>query len=174
VRAAIERRTIRLEPPSDDDLAWLLEIGITSFPAGTGREVIERARAADLFVAGIIRRTTTRERLGYVLAFPPMDMDAWELVIAVPEAKNRDGFSALYAIDAMAFYMFEHRNVQAIGCRIRDDNGASSAIARRVGQTPIEERTDAGHVQRIYRMDRAQWSERRARIERRGPGFVSR
>jgi RimJ/RimL family protein N-acetyltransferase len=174
MRLAIQRRLIYLAPPSDQDLDWLLESGegIDLGPFAD-RTLIAKARDAEKLVVGIIHRTRTRERIGWVLVFPPMNTDFWELVFAIPNRKHRDGFSALYAIDAMCSYMFDHRGIEAGGCRIREDNHASYAIASRIGLQPIELKNIAGKVTAVYRFDKNAWQRRRAELERREAEYPS-
>ena len=174
MRAAIQRRLIVLAPPEDQDLDWLLDSGHgVDLGPFADRALLAKAREANQLVVGIIHRSKTRERIGWVLVFPPMGTDFWELVFAIPDRKHRDGFSALYAIDAMCCYMFEHRGVDAGGCRIREDNHASYAIASRLGLRPIELKNIAGKVTAVYRLDKNSWLQRRAELERREAAYPS-
>ncbi len=168
----IQRRGIYLVPPDDDDLGWMLaqfedeEVWRNFGFEGSGRLAMLRAFRRGETVTGILRRTHDRARIGFVVMFPPDEhRDYWEFSYAIPEVADRDAFSALSSTDAMAHYMFEHLGVEAMGWRVRADNRAAHAVVRRLGYQPFEDRVLGGHAYTFYRLSRAGWAKRRAKLD---------
>ena len=77
--------------------------------------------------------------------FPPDESrDYWEFSYAIPEVEDlSDAFAALNSTDAMAHYMFEHLQVEAMGWRVRTDNRKAHAVVRRLGYKPAETKMSA-------------------------------
>lgn len=168
----IQRRGIYLVPPDDDDLGWMLarfedeEVWRNFGFEGSGRLAMLRAFRRGETVTGILRRVHDRARIGFVVMFPPDEhRDYWEFSYAIPEVADRDAFSALSSTDAMAHYMFEHLGVEAMGWRVRADNRAAHAVVRRLGYQPFEDRVLGGHAYTFYRLSRAGWERRRAKLD---------
>jgi RimJ/RimL family protein N-acetyltransferase len=173
MRYGIQRRTIYLEPAIGDDQTWMYrqfdrdEIWQMFGLPGPARLRVMRAHRTEQIVAGIIRRTSDRQRLGFVTMFAPTaDFDFWELGYAITEPEHRDAFSALSATDAMAHYMFEHLGVEAMGWRTRADNRAADAVIRRLGYKAFGAWALDGHDYTFYRLDRPGWAARRAKLDK--------
>ena len=169
----IQRRTIYLTPPDTDDLSWMFQLfdadeiwQMFGMP-GPARLRIMRAYRSGNLVVGMLRRVRDRQRIGFVVMFPPTgDFDFWELGYAIPDPHDRDAWSAYHSTDAMAHYMFEHLRVDAMGWRTREDNRAADAIVRRLGYKSFDSWRVDGHMYTFYRLDQAGWAKRRARLDR--------
>ena len=168
----IQRRTIYLTPPADEDLTWVFNLFDEDFVwqmfglPGPGKLRIMRAYRTGDLVLGILRRVADRRRTGFVVMFPPSgDFDFWEFGYAIPDPKDRDAFSALSATDAMAHYMFEHLNVEAMGWRTRAGNRAADAVVRRLGYKPFGTWEVDGDEYTFYRLDREGWAKRRRKLD---------
>lgn len=169
----IQRRGIFLRPPTDADLEWLCllfderEIWEMFGMEGPARWKIMRLFRDGNIVVGILHTVEPIKRIGFVVMFPPDEgRNFWEFGYAIPDPADRDGFSALASTDAMAHYMFEHLNVEAMGWRTRADNRAAAAVVKRLGYEPFEDRVLGGHTYTFYRLDRAGWEKRRAKLDR--------
>lgn len=168
----IQRRRVYLIPPDPDDLMWLFQqfevpqIYEMFGHDAAARTGIVRAYQRGNLIVGIIRNAETRKRLGFVVVFPPSSFDFWELAYAIPDAKDRDGYSALNASDAALHYIFDHLHIEAVGWRVRADNQASDAIIRRIGYRPSDTAFVDGHNYIFYRLDAEGWRARRERLER--------
>jgi hypothetical protein len=93
-------------------------------------------------------------------------MTHWEFSIAVPDAKERDAFSAIAAADITTHYMFDHLRIDNVGWRVRDDNRASQAIIRRMGYVPYVVWGEGAHRYQLYRINTELWAKRRAKLDR--------
>lgn len=169
----IQRRSIYLIPPEGENLLWFFkqfdepEIYEMFGFLRPARVKIMRAYREGNLVIGMLHRATTRKRIGFVIMFPPAgNFDFWELGYAISDPKDRDGYSALNATDAMAHYMFEHLRVTAMGWRTREDNRAADAVVRRLGYQPFDTSVLDGHKYTFYRLDREGWDKRRAKLDR--------
>lgn len=169
----IQRRGIYLAPPSDADALWFCQLfdereiwEMFGLEGPSRLKLLRMFRSGDL-VVGILHVAATRKRIGFVVMFPPdQGRDYWEFGYAIPEVTDRDAFSALNATDAMAHYMFEHLQVEAMGWRTRADNASADAVVRRLGYQPHEERVFGEHRYIFYRLDREGWFKRRGRLDR--------
>jgi RimJ/RimL family protein N-acetyltransferase len=124
-------------------------------------------------VRGIIRRVEDDRRIGFSLLFAPPDwlglearFGTWEYGIVIPDRRDRDGFRAIQASDAMTHYLVDHLGLEDWWWRIRADNRPSRAIARRMGYRSLGVWTTGRHAFAFHRMPRAAWERRRARLER--------
>lgn len=169
----IQRRNIYLAPASDEEVLWFCEqfqrqeVWEMFGMDGPSKMVLLRFVRAGDTVVGILWRAYPQKRIGFVVMFPPdAGRDYWEFGYAIPDPNDRDAFSAMYSTDAMAHYMFEHLNVEAMGWRTRDDNRAADAVIRRLGYVVDKELESQGHMYRFYRLDREGWQKRRAKLDR--------
>ena len=176
----IRRRSALLLPATSDDLAWVFhafdqkEIWTMFGLPGPARFRIMRAHRLGTVVIGIIHKhervcqtDASQSRIGFIVVFAPTpDFDFWEFSFAIPDAKDRDGFTALNAADAMCHYMLDHLHVETLGWRVRVDNGASEAVVRRIGYQAFDTWEVDGHPYRFYRLDQAGWGARKARLSR--------
>jgi RimJ/RimL family protein N-acetyltransferase len=168
----IQRRSIYLLPPTDDDLLWFCALfdveevwDIFGFDAPCSLKMMRLFREGDI-VVGILHRVEDRQRIGFIVMFPPDEKrDYWEFGYAIPDPSHRDAFSAMSSTDAMAHYMFDHLRVDAMGWRTRADNRAADAVIRRLGYTPTETFDVKGKPYTFYRLDRPGWERRRAKLE---------
>lgn len=171
VEYGIQRGTIYLAPPEGDDLEWFLaqfelrEIwDMFGFP-GPSRKLMEERHASKNLVVGIIRRVEGRRRIGFFVCFPPTDfLEAWEFGFAIPDPRERDGFSALQCADVAAHYMFDHLRIERGSWRVREDNRQSLAIARRCGYRPFAAWDVNGHRFQFFRIDQEKWARRQASL----------
>lgn len=173
----IQRRTIYLVPPADDDLGYFFDAFDLDFVwqmfgmPGPAKLRIMRAYRSGNLVVGILKRVADRKRIGFVMMFPPtQDFDFWEFGYAIIDPQDRDAFSALNATDAMAHYMFEHLRVTAMGWRTRADNHSADAIVRRLGYEPFGAWEVDGHHYTFYRLDAAGWQKRSEKLARAAGG----
>ncbi|HTT07725.1 MAG TPA: GNAT family protein [Gammaproteobacteria bacterium] len=168
----IQRRTVYLVPPSSMDLEWMSEqfgnpeisemFGYRNLGTPT---MIRRYNAGTLVVA-TIKLVATRERIGFLIMYPPAKFDFWEFGYAITDPTHRNAFHALNATDAVGHYMFEHLGATLCGWRTRDDNQAAGAVVRRLGYTPGEIIEEGGHHYTIYRLSKEGWKRRREKLER--------
>jgi RimJ/RimL family protein N-acetyltransferase len=176
VEYGIQRRSIYLVPPSAEDLEWIYRsfddpaiyeaLGLN---APSGAEVQRRREEGD-HVFGVIREVKSRERIGFVVVFPPSPVfDAWSFAYAIPDARHRNAFFAINTTDAMAHYMFEHLRVDALGWETREGKTAADAVVRRLGYTASEARVFEGRTYQFYRITIDDWRRRREKI---GGAFV--
>jgi RimJ/RimL family protein N-acetyltransferase len=168
----IQRRSIYLAPPEGDDVTFFFNqfddpevwqmFGFTK-PART--RMMRSYRSGNV-VVGILRLAATKKRIGFALCFPPAGtFDFWEFGYAISVKSDRNAFNALNTTDALAHYMFEHLNVNAMGWRTREDNRAADAVVRRLGYKPFDKGKYDGHLYTFYRLDRAGWAARRAKLD---------
>ncbi|MFO0725013.1 MAG: GNAT family N-acetyltransferase [Myxococcota bacterium] len=169
----IQRRNIYLAPATDEEVLWFCaqfqqqEVWEMFGLDGPSELLLLRLIRADELVLGILWRAHPQKRIGFVVMFPPdANRDYWEFGYAIPEPADRDAFSAMYSTDAMAHYMFEHLNVEAMGWRTRDDNRAADAVIRRLGYVVDKTLPADNHSYRFYRLDRAGWAKRREKLDR--------
>lgn len=172
MRYGIQRRTIYLEPPAGEDQLWLYrqfddpQVWQMFGLPGPARLRVMRNHRLKKIVAAILRRTHDQKRLGFVVMFEPTEsFDFWEFGYAIPDPKDRDAFSALYATDTMGHYMFEHLHVASMGWRTRADNKAADAIIRRLGYEPFGTWFVDGHDYTFYRIDAERWGRRKAKLQ---------
>jgi hypothetical protein len=170
MRFGVQRRSIYVVPPGEGDVAWIagqfddpqiyLSLGLTS---PSGQEITRRFAAND-HVFGVIREASTRTRIGFVVMFPPSAwFDAWSFCYAIPNPECRNAFNALHTTDAMAYYMFDHLQVDAVGWETSEDNRPADAVVRRLGYACAETRTISGRSFKLYLIDGSDWAKRKAR-----------
>jgi RimJ/RimL family protein N-acetyltransferase len=173
VEYGIQRRTIYLIPPSEEDLAWMFDHfdaedvwQMFGFLEPAKAEMIARYEKGNV-VVGIIRRVDTKKRIGFSICFPPIAfLSQWEFGIVIPDPLERDAFSAIYASDAMTHYMFDHLRITDGMWRIRADNAQSNALARRMGYKPFGVWKVGEHRFNFFRMTTDIWTARREKLER--------
>lgn len=175
MKLSIQRRGIILQPPQGMDVVWVtrqmrapeIEENFAWGDDLNAADIIAGHRMGHI-VLGIIKRVDDGARVGFALMLPPHEgKDFWELLAAIPQARHRDAFSMVAAIDAMSHYMFDHVGVPLCGATVRPDNAASLAVVRRIGYQQREIRPDANGVPHaIYVLDRALWEARKARLQR--------
>lgn len=108
-----------------------------------------------------------QKRVGFALLFPPTDLDVfWEYLAAIPSAGDRDGYTAMQAFDAMAFYAFDWMKIERLGFRIESSNTGALALAKRGGFTPLRTEVVEGRTMVVYSIDRATWNVRLANLEK--------
>ena len=168
----IQRRTVYLVPPSLADLEWMFEqfrnpeISEMFGYRNLGTPIMIRRYRAGTLVVATIKLVATRERIGFLVMYPPARFDFWELGYAIPDPAHRNAFHALNTTDAVGHYMFEHLGATLCGWRTREDNQAASAVVRRLGYTPGENVEEWGHHYTIYRLNKEGWRKRREKLER--------
>ncbi|MEE2901779.1 MAG: GNAT family N-acetyltransferase, partial [Myxococcota bacterium] len=168
----IQRRGIYLRPTRYNDLTWLFELftreeiwSMFGFRSESRAEMMRCWRQGDL-VTGILVTIRPHKRIGFVIMFPPDESrDYWEFSYAIPEVEDRDAFAALNSTDAMAHYMFEHLQVEAMGWRVRTDNRKAHAVVRRLGYKPGETKIVGTKEYTFYRLDQPGWAKRRAKLD---------
>lgn len=175
MKFGVRRRTIALVPPADEDVAWVFSEHGGSFSTASEsarRQALAAYRAGKL-VVGIIRRVDGDRRIGFVILLPASP-GVFEFSIAIPDLAERDGFSALYASDAISRYMFDFVGIEAATWRIRSDNRRAEILARRIGYEPTSTSESGGHAYSLYVLDKATWAKRRRALEARSsePPFV--
>lgn len=176
----IQRRSVYLTPPQEpDDLDYLLdafddeEVWSMFGHSTPARAHMARLDAEQRVIRGIIRRVEDDRRIGFALLFSPPDwlglehrFGSWEYGIVIRERRDRDGFRAIQASDAMTHYVVDHLGLVDWWWRIRDDNHPSRAIARRMGYRSVGVWSTGQNRYAFYRMTRDAWERRRARLER--------
>ena len=168
----IQRRTVYLVPPSVADVEWMLEqfhdpeiSEMFGYHHLGSPIMIYRYRAGTLVVA-TIKLVATRERIGFLVMYPPAELGFWEFGYAIPDSVHRNAFNALNSTDALAHYMFEYLEVSLLGWRTRDDNRTADAVVRRLGYPPGERIEELGHHYTLYRLNLEGWRKRREKLER--------
>lgn len=167
----IQRRSIYLVPASPEELEWMFELFDSHRQVwemfgfdGPGRKVIEERHREGNTTIGIVKRVETGARIGFAIVFPPTAlMDAWEFGFYITEGE-RDAFSAIHTADAMSHYMFDHLGCEPGGFRVRADNAASTAVIRRLGYRKYGTWDVGEHDYDFYRLTRARWEARRAKL----------
>jgi RimJ/RimL family protein N-acetyltransferase len=167
----IQRRTVYLVPPSAADLEWMFdqfhhpEISEMFGYHHLGGPIMIYRYSAGTLVAAIIKLVATRERIGFLVMYPPAELRFWEFGYAIPDPEHRNAFNALNATDALAHYMFEYLEVSLLGWRTREDNHTADAVVRRLGYPPGERIEELGHGYTLYRLNRVGWMKRREKLE---------
>jgi RimJ/RimL family protein N-acetyltransferase len=169
----IQRRTIYLVPPRDGELEWILdqfdkkEVWSMFGYEGPSRDRMVKSHREGNLVIGVIKRIETRRAIGFVVCFPPTDfLKAWEFGVVIPDEKERDLYSAMHASDAITHYMFDHCRIERGAWRIREDNAAPFALAKRMGYTPYATYDIGGSRYTFFRMNKERWEERYQRLEK--------
>ncbi len=108
-----------------------------------------------------------QKRVGFAMLFPPRDGDVfWEYLAAIPSLGDRDGYTALQAFDAMAFYAFDWMKIERLGFRIEASNTGPQALAKRAGFKPQRTELVEGRSMLVYAIDRGTWAARLANLEK--------
>lgn len=179
MRVSVSYRSVRLEPPTAEDLAWVAErIDVGGlwiqfgWPQPLGGYVLEAQARGEAIIA-IVRAARGGQRLGFGLVFaPPAPTEPWEVLFAIPEAGARNAFAALQSLDALLCYLFEEASVGSVGWRVRADNLPALAVLSRMGLTPESQLAlDPGHPYHLFRMDLEAWGQRRRGLESGGKRF---
>ena len=170
---AVQRRHILLAPPDEAEATWICEqadredIWQAFGYDEPGGDRLRQAIASGNVICGLIRRDDGR-RVGFSCLYPPTDeLLFWEYIYAIPAARDRDAFSAIYANDAMCFYAFDWLMVDSIGWRLYPDNRAARAIVERMGFAPLDGPAGEALGCELYALGREQWSARQTKIETR-------
>jgi hypothetical protein len=173
VRVAVSYRSVRLEPPTPEDLAWVaqaIDVGGLwirfGWPQPLGNYVVE-ARGRGEAIIAVVRAVRGGQRLGFGLVFaPPAVSEPWEALFAIPEAAARNAFAALQSFDALLYYLFEQVSLDLVGWRVRADNLPALAVLSRMGFEPESQLAlQPGPPYWMFRMGPEAWAERRRRLE---------
>lgn len=171
----IQRRNIYLVPPNAKDLAYMLdsfdqtEVWEMFGFEGPSKKMMKMRHKKGNLLIGIIYRVDDRKRLGFAICYPPpvsLFDSGWEFGVVILDPKDRDAWCAIAAGDAMAHYLLDHLRVEHAMWRIRTDNRASNAIARRMGYRPAGRWSVGDHKFDFYRMNQDIWRKRRERLDR--------
>lgn len=169
----IQRRHIYLVPAEPEDLDYLFDAFLSREVwemfgfEGPAKALMKERHAEGNLIVAIIKLVEGRRRIGFGVCYPPpLFMRQWEYGLVIPEPKDRDGFSAIAASDAMTHYLFDHLQLEVAFWRIRADNGPSNAIARRMGYRPFGVWRVGDHRFKFYRMTPDLWAARRERLFR--------
>ncbi len=169
----IQRRGIYLIPAEGDDAGWFFsqfeddEVWQMFGMRGPSRAGIMRSFRLGEIVVGILYRVSDRKRTGFVVMFPPTEhFEFWEFGYGIPDPKDRDGFGALNATDAMAHYMFDHLGVESMGWRTRGDNKRADAVVRRLGYQSFGSWEVDGHPYTFYRLTKDGWKKRKSKLKK--------
>lgn len=173
MQLGIQRRGLCLAPPVGLERHWVFQqldrpevfemFGLVEAGARAMRRMYQLRRVA----LGVMRLVENNRRVGFAALFVPSAANPfWEFSYAIPDARDRDAYTALNTMDAMAWYAFEHLGVPSAGGRTREDNHAAQAIVRRAGHRLTHTAPDGGHAYHFYALDRLGWSRRRERLER--------
>lgn len=173
----VQRCSVVVTPATDQDIQWIGD----QFDADEdtwrmfGYETPARTLALTSYfshpsIIGIIRKAGTDQRIGFAMLFRSAgEAEVWQFGYSIPDRRHRNAFSALFTVDAVAHYAFDHVGVERIDWSVRQDNAPALAVIRRVGYQPRGERNEACGVYLEYAVDRAAWQRRRARLERTSP-----
>lgn len=167
MKIAVRKRNTLLSPPSNDDIDWIAsilddpEIWLQfGFPGPAGRRFRHYYKRKRALIAATISTISPMKRVGFTIMFPPADLGCWEFAYVIPEASDRNLFTALNSTDIMAHYMFDHLGIDAIGWRTREGNNRADAVIRRLGYAPAETREMDDATYTFYQLDRAGWAKR--------------
>jgi hypothetical protein len=167
----IQHRSIYLTPIGGD-LDWLADQldqedvwRMFGFDGPSGERVRQGHTKADI-VLGAIRRVRDQKRIGFVMCTPLLLFNAWEIGVAISDPADRDGFSAIHAMDAFCHYIVEHLGITTVMARVKEENRASIAMIHRLGYTRFSKTQVRGEPYRFYRFPVWDWERRRARLDR--------
>lgn len=174
MKLAMQRRSIYLEPPRGMDLFWVADQFSTPeisemfvFGDDVRNWHVRAGHRIGTLVIGIMRRVVDRRRIGFVCAAAPTpDRKYWELMAAIPDRKNRDGFAALHAMDTFCCYLFDHVKIDVLAANIRMDNPHPMVLTERAGYRRVAVEEQEGHMHAVYLCDQDAWAKRKARLER--------
>lgn len=173
VEYGIQRNSIYLTPPTKDDLKYMFKSfnaeevwGMFGWDGPSEKEIKKRHKKNNLIV-GMIRRVSSGARIGFTIGFPPPRMldNYYEFAAVIVERSDRDAFSMISSADAFAHYVFDHLQQPAIVWRVRADNRAANAIARRMRYPASARIVSGNHRFIIYRVTTAIWEKRRASLD---------
>ena len=139
---------------------------------GTGAEIYT-GYIEDRVLLLPFRPVQNRERSGFIMLMRPTTEErTWSVNIVVPERTQRNGFTALAALDAMCHLIFDVRKDKELVWRIEPSNGASRVLPRRLGYPKREDVTIEGTLYEQYGIGREAWEARQSRIARSGTPFA--
>ncbi len=169
----VRRCSVVVTPATDQDVQW---IGDQFQAEDTWRMFGYRdaARTEAMLsyfshpsIIGVIRKADTDERIGFCLLFRTAgEAEHWQFGYSIPDKRHRNAFSALFAVDAISHYAFDHRGVERIDWSVRGGNGPALAVIRRLGYDKRGERVEDGSTYLDFSVDATRWAQRRARLER--------
>ena len=173
VEYGIQRRHIYLVPPRPEDLPYFFDAFLVrevwemfGFEGPAKKAMKQRHKQGNL-VLGIIRKVEGQRRIGFGVCYPPPALlHQWEYGLVIPDPKDRDGFSAIHASDAITHYLFDHLRMTDGMWRVRADNRPPNILARRMGYRPFGVWEVGGHLFNFYRMTPEIWLKRREKLER--------
>jgi RimJ/RimL family protein N-acetyltransferase len=173
MKFGIQRRSINLVPATDEDVQW---IG-TQFNkdetwrmfgyGGPARYLAMMSYFQHPSMLGVIRKADTNERIGFIAMFRTEgEAESWQFGYSIPEAKHRNAFAALFSVDAMSHYAFDHHGIDEITWSVHSENGPALAIIKRLGyqQKSVRDEGDCRYIE--FSVDKKRWEKRRARLFR--------
>lgn len=167
----VQRRNIYLAPATGLDRHWCARLfnvpdiyGMFGFDGPVAAPMGQRIQKREV-ILGILRLVENRIRIGFVMMFPPTSVvPFWEIGYAITEPRCRDAFTAINALDAMGYYMWEDQHVSMLCGRTRKDNRAAEAVVRRMGFVPLAQVEHLGHAYSLYAQNPPAWALRKARL----------
>lgn len=171
MEVSVIRRQVRVDPADDADLMWIFQqfddpdTWQTFGYAGPAMAEAMTNYLSKTMVLGVVRKIDSAERAGFIVMFAPHEgQRGWEFGFVI-DRKARDGFTAIAAVDAMTYAMFELGNVEAITFRIRDENRRCRAVVTRLGYRATHVVTGDDGVFHHFEVDRTIWHERLSRLD---------
>ncbi|MEL7367487.1 MAG: GNAT family N-acetyltransferase [Myxococcota bacterium] len=165
---------VRIGPPNDDALAWVLEH--LSRPEIAQALGWETSIGAEIY-SGYIDETVLllpfsrgdAPPVGFVMLMrPDLSVRTWTVNVAVPQPGHRDGFTALAALDAMCHLVFDLRGDDGLEWLIEPSNRASQALPKRLGYPRIEQIERQGTRYDRFAIELDGWQARQQRVAARG------
>ena len=171
MRFCVQRRSIQLEPTSDEDIQWIAtqynsEALWTNFGFdGPARRAAITSYFQYRSINGIIRSVASGTRIGFVnLIRNEGPKETWRFLYAIVKPAHRNAFHAMFTLDAFAYYAFEHCKVENIEWSVRADNGPSLAVIRRLGYEAHSVRNVNGVKYLNYTVNEQRWEQRKAAL----------
>ena len=176
VKVGIRRHSLRLLPATPHDVSYVAgayrqpEIWQMFGLPGASALAFKKGHRDRTLGAGVMH--VEDRRVGFVVFHPPQPKrDDWELLGAIPERSDRNGFTAIHALDAVTYYLFEVAEIDALAFCVREDNAPCLSIMRRVGYAPAGTvREHDGHRFVDFRIDAGSWRARWERLRRTSRG----
>ena len=173
MRFSVQRRSIRLDPATDSDIQWIAtqyndEKMWTMFGFdGPARQSAMASYFQNKCIIGVIKKTQDDSRIGFVnLMKSESSIDSWQFIYAISKASERNAFNAIFALDAIAHYAFDHLNIERIEWSVRSDNAASLAVIRRIGYEPYTLRKVEGVKYLNFEVNLTRWKSRKKSLYR--------
>ena len=168
---------IRLGPPADDDLDWILgelrdpETARTlGWMNGIGSEIYTGYVEGTALLLPFWNRA--HERIGFfMLRRPDLRVRTWSVFVVVPKPSHRNAFSALAACDALCYMVFDVQHDDGLIWRIEPENGASLALPKRLGYPKHTDIAVEGTLYCEFCIGPADWVARKERLGQRVPKF---